>query len=236
MPWDRRAFEEYRRQLHCETALLEAQHTAFDEVEPAAGGFVARHAPDTTREVVAVFGDDGSAGVQYSLSPRSERGWYDADDDEGAGGPRPLVLSTGELTEVVVSALGLLGRHAADRAGTYGGCAIRVNLAGPSPQGLERVVSRALGPVRLTSGSRSAEQASAEIGAFVEDLIQPGPPLFQAVDLLLTRLGRRFGQVESVYTTREGALVRDQRTPFFPGDLYRWAERLGIVVENHVNR
>ncbi|WP_371658437.1 hypothetical protein [Streptomyces sp. NBC_00280] len=70
----------------------------------------------------------------------------------------------------------------------------------------------------------------------MEDFPQPGPALFRATDLLLTRLGRRFGQIESVYTTREGDVVRDKRTPYFPGSLYRWAERLGIAVQDHDNR
>lgn len=84
-------------------------------------------------------------------------------------------------------------------------------------------------PVALTSGTRSVERAFAEIGAFVEDLVQPGPALIEAVDLLLTRLGRGFGQVESPYTDSEGTVVRDQRTPYFPGQLYRWAEQKGLL-------
>ncbi|UIX34137.1 AlbA family DNA-binding domain-containing protein [Streptomyces sp. GQFP] len=235
VPWDRSAFERYQRQLRTETTLLEEPHTTFNEVEPVADGFVARQDPGSPRQVIAVFTDDGSAGVAYPLSPQADRVWY-GDNEEVAGSQRPLTLSTGELTEVVVSALGLLGRHAVDRAGVLGGCAIRITLTGPPPEGLAGTVSRAPVPVRLTSGSRPAGYASAEIGAFVEDFPQPGPALFRATDLLLTRLGRRFGQIESVYTTREGDLVSDKRTPHFPGALYRWAERQGIAVQDHSTR
>ncbi|MFB6980727.1 AlbA family DNA-binding domain-containing protein [Streptomyces scopuliridis] len=102
VPWDRSAFEHYQRQLRTETTLLDERHTTFDEVEPVADGFVARQDPGSTRQVIAVFADDGSAGVEYPLSPQSDRGWYNA-DDEASNRPRPLILSTGELTEVVVA-------------------------------------------------------------------------------------------------------------------------------------
>ena len=109
VPWDRSAFERYQRQLRTETTLLEEPHTTFDEVEPVADGFVTRQDPGSTRQVIPVFADDGSAGVAYPLSPRTDRAWY-GDDDEVAGSPRPLTLSTGELTEVVAMG-GAAARH-----------------------------------------------------------------------------------------------------------------------------
>lgn len=195
-----------------------------------ADGFVARQGSGTVRQVVAVFADDGSAGMEYPLSPVPPRGGH-GDGADSAEALEPLKIGVGELTEVVVfSALGVLGRHATDRARVIGGCTVRLTVRGPwseYPRG--KGAGRRL--VALTSGSRSVEHASAEVGAFVEDPVQPGPALIEVVDLLLTRLGRRFGQVESPYTTAAGALIKDQRTPYFPGELYRWAPQAGVALE-----
>ncbi|MFJ5260096.1 hypothetical protein ACIQAC_06425 [Streptomyces sp. NPDC088387] len=125
LPWDRTAFERSRQQGRAEMALLNERHTMFDAVEPMADGFVARQDPGTTRQVVAVFADDGSAGAEYPLSPRPPFRGQDETPDKA---PR---IGTGELTEVVVSALGVLGRHATDRAGTVGPCTVRLTLSGP---------------------------------------------------------------------------------------------------------
>ncbi|MET8454290.1 ATP-binding protein [Streptomyces sp. NPDC005209] len=223
LPWDRTAFERYRQQVRAETTLLNERHTAFDEVEPIADGFVARQGAGTIRQVIAAFAEDGSAGMEYPLSPEPPRGQQSDQPD------RALRIGTGELTEVVVSALGVLGRHATDRTGATGGCTVRLALRGPwshYPGGAGAGVRT----VALTSGSRQAEGATAEIGTFVEDLVEPGPALIKAADLLLTRLGRRFGQVESPYTASDGTVIRDQRTPYFPGELYRWADQVGVTV------
>ncbi|WP_105967663.1 hypothetical protein [Streptomyces geranii] len=224
LPWDRTAVERYRQQVRAEMTLLSKRHTTFDEVEPIADGFAARQGSGTTRQVIAVFAEDGSAGMEYPLSPEPPRRQHSGQADE------VLRIGTGQLTEVVVSALGVLGRHATDRAGATGGCTVRLALRGPwahYPGGTGAGVRS----LALTSGSRQAAGATAEIGTFVEDLGEPGPALIKATDLLLTRVGRRFGQVESPYTASDGTVIRDERTPHFPGELYRWAEQLGLPVQ-----
>lgn len=128
-----------------------------------------------------------------------------------------------------------------DRAGAMGGCSIRAELTGPiarkpdSTSAAPRSLLLTSATMQLASASRAARSGAAEIGTFVEDLVQPGKALIQAVDLLMTRLGRQFGQVESVYTTRDGALVRDQRSPYFPGALYEWAHREGLDVQERAH-
>ncbi|MFJ9627406.1 helix-turn-helix domain-containing protein [Streptomyces sp. NPDC101175] len=224
LPWDRAAFERYRQQVRAETTLLSERHTTFDEVEPIADGFVARHGSGTTRQVIAVFGEDGSAGIEYPLSPEPPRGQQGGLPDEA------LRIGTGELTEVVVSALGVLARHATDRARATGGCTVRLAVRGPWAR-FPGETGFGVRSVALTSGSRQAEGATAEIGTFVEDLVVPGSALIETADLLLTRVGRRFGQVESPYTASDGTVIRDQRTPYFPGELYRWAEQVGVTVQ-----
>ncbi|MFJ4895036.1 hypothetical protein ACIP5U_34360 [Streptomyces sp. NPDC088788] len=138
-----------------------------------------------------------------------------------------------------VSALGLLSRHATDRAGAMGGCVVRAELAGPRIQGTGDTAYRPLlltsATMQLAPASRAAASGTAEIGTFIEDLVHPGKALIQAADLLLTRLGRQFGQIESVYTTRDGAFVSDRRTPYFPGTLYDWATKEGLDVQDGTN-
>lgn len=240
LAWDQQAFQRYQQQVRAELSLVGEQHTTFDMVEPAAYGFVARQDQGSVRQVIAVFADDGSSGVEYPLSVQNRRGSLYDDDDEGS--QKPVMISSGDLTTVVISALGLLSRHAVDRAGAMGGCSIRAELIGPATaesdaESAEHVpLLLTSATMQLASATRATQYGAAEIGTFVEDLVQPGTALIQAADLLMTRLGRQFGQIESVYTTRDGALVRDQRSPFFPGALYEWAKREGLELEEPATR
>lgn len=118
-----------------------------------------------------------------------------------------------------------------------GGCSIQAELVGPRAEESDSASAEhtplllTSATMQLASATRATQHGEAEIGTFVEDLAQPGTALIQAADLLMTRLGRQFGQVESVYTTRDGALVIDKRSPFFPGALYDWAQREGLDVQ-----
>ncbi|MFE7076949.1 helix-turn-helix domain-containing protein [Streptomyces sp. NPDC057620] len=241
MAWDQQVFKRYQQQVRAELSLVGESHTTFDTVEPAPFGFVARQDQGSVRQVTAVFADDGSSAVEYPLSVETSRGALYDDDDDFSGA---VMVSSGDLTMTVVSALGLLSRHAVDRAGAMGGCSIRAELTGPlTREPATDSASAAPRPLLLTSASmqwastsRAAQSGAVEIGTFVEDLVQPGKALIQAADLLMTRLGRQFGQVESVYTTRDGTLVRGGRFPDFPpGVFYDWANGKGLDVQERVN-
>jgi len=224
--WDRKTFETYRAHLLGERPRMDEPESTFYEVEPLSDGLVAWSEPNTSHQVIAVCADDGSTAAEYPLHIHSPSTWLDDDDEEGT--PAPGAVSPGDVTEVVVSALLLLARHAVERAGTRGGCAIRAELVGPwndspSPE-LQRV------RLGIMSARRSTAQARTEIGALLEDITQPGQPLIQTADLLLTRLGRHFGRVEWPYTSRDGVVIQDKRTSYFPSALYRWAEREGVEL------
>lgn len=109
MAWDQQSFQRYQQQVRSELSLVGESHTTFDTVEPAPFGFVARQDQGSVRQVIAVFADDGSSGVEYPLSVQTSRGpLYDLDDD--AGLREAVMISSGDLTTTIVSALGLLSR------------------------------------------------------------------------------------------------------------------------------
>ncbi|MFJ4895035.1 helix-turn-helix domain-containing protein [Streptomyces sp. NPDC088788] len=82
MAWDQQGFQRYQQQVRDELSLVGEPHTTFNVVEPAPLGFVARQEQGSTRQVIAVFADDGSSAVEYPLHVQSARGPIYDDDDE----------------------------------------------------------------------------------------------------------------------------------------------------------
>ncbi|MFB7674125.1 helix-turn-helix domain-containing protein [Kitasatospora purpeofusca] len=209
--------------------LAEHGHT-FDAVTPCPLGLDAQMYSEADRNVRAILGRDGTGAIDYQL--RALKNTIVAWPGEVTA---RTTLSPGELCGMVLSALGLLARHAVHRAGARGACEVQVQVlstaaAMPNIPPSASVVAPYIEPIAL-GGSGSVKHAVATAETSLESLTIPGAELVKVADKLLTTIAHAFGESESLYTTATGALVRDKRTPFFPsGPLYEWAKRNGVEV------
>ncbi|MFB8236210.1 helix-turn-helix domain-containing protein [Kitasatospora purpeofusca] len=209
--------------------LAERGHT-FDAVTPCPLGLDAQMYSEAERDVRAILGRDGTGAIDYQL--RALKNTILVWPGEL---PARTTLSPGELCGIVLSALGLLARHAVHRAGTRGACEVQVQVLSSAAAMPSIPLSASTGapfiePIAL-GGSGSVTHAVAIAETSLESLTVPGAGLVKVADKLLTTIAHAFGDSESWYTTATGALVRDKRTTFFPsGPLYEWAKRNDIEV------
>ncbi|MGV9268097.1 AlbA family DNA-binding domain-containing protein [Kitasatospora sp. NPDC003701] len=232
MDLNTRSLATFTRELLAEPLWLAEDGHTFDDVTPCSSGLSAEMYSEAEREINAILGTDGTGALAYQLrtSPNSTVTFP-------GRLPPTTTVSPGELCGMVLTALGVLARHAADRAATLGACDIQMRVVvslGEMPgTPMAAAPTPADEPVALGfDGSQTHAFASA--GAVVESLTVPGTHLVQTAHKLLTKIAHCFGQAESPFTTAEGALVRDQRNSFFPsGRLYRWAEESGLEIVTH---
>jgi hypothetical protein len=196
---DTTTFKEFNASAVSTSPLIVSKGLAFGTTEVAVG-MLAAHGSITRPEQPAWLA---------TQLRRTGVGAFAVVVDQRAPSQNLSNVDDEDLTNIVLSGLRYLARHARDRAGAGGPATLRATIWPVGPDVPARLVQHRFHGAKDTLGRRDTTHPPVATSlADIDELAYDGPALVRATHSLTGTLVQAFGHPEPLQTTAEGALRR----------------------------